>query len=246
MTRAKIQEIRNQTPNRHIILAGFNAGAAIALQVALVEQVNSIVCLGFAFNTLFGVRGNPDDRILDLTTPVLFVIGQNAQRSRWVLFMPHQTIYELLCGHFLSEIDLFYSQSRGNRITSWANERADIACGGWFIGRCFAGQTFKSFDGRCIPINDRQYDNGKLSNWHFENELFNDWTLYSTGFVFQIGRNPGVCYKLHITSAWTTKTEVSEWSSESVKTACFANRKWATNQKKTFKWQSKVQRRWPS
>lgn len=82
MTRAKIQEIRNQIPNRHIILAGCNAGAAIALQVALVETVNSIVCLGFAFNTLFGVHGEPDDRILDLTTPVLFVIGQNAQRSR--------------------------------------------------------------------------------------------------------------------------------------------------------------------
>lgn len=82
MTRAKIQEVRNQTPNRHIILAGFNAGAAIALQVALVEPVNSIVCLGFAFNTLNGVRGMPDDKVLELTTPVLFVIGQNAQRSR--------------------------------------------------------------------------------------------------------------------------------------------------------------------
>lgn len=82
VTRAKIQEIRNQASNRHIILAGFNAGAAIALQVALVEPVNSIVCLGFGFNTLIGVRGNPDDRILDLTIPVLFVIGQNAQRSR--------------------------------------------------------------------------------------------------------------------------------------------------------------------
>ncbi|XP_055314326.1 uncharacterized protein LOC129575237 isoform X2 [Sitodiplosis mosellana] len=81
MTRAKIQEVRNQTPNRHVILAGFNAGAAIALQVALVESVNSIVCLGFAFNTLHGVRGMPDDKALELTTPILFVIGQNAQRS---------------------------------------------------------------------------------------------------------------------------------------------------------------------
>lgn len=82
MTRAKIQEIRNQSPNRHIILAGFNAGAALALQVALVEPVNSIICFGFAFNTLLGVRGAPDDRIVELTTPILFVIGQNAQRSR--------------------------------------------------------------------------------------------------------------------------------------------------------------------
>lgn len=82
MTRSKIQHIRNQTANRDIILAGFNAGAAIALQVALVETVNSIICFGFAFNTLHGVRGFQDDRILDLTIPVLFVIGQNAQRSR--------------------------------------------------------------------------------------------------------------------------------------------------------------------
>lgn len=82
MTRAKIQEVRNQTPNRHVILAGFNAGAAIVLQVALVEPVNSIVCLGFAFNTLHGVRGMPDDKALEVTAPILFVIGQNAQRSR--------------------------------------------------------------------------------------------------------------------------------------------------------------------
>lgn len=82
MTRAKIQAIRNHTPNRHVILVGFNAGAALALQIALVESVNSVICLGFAFNTLYGVHGAPDDRIVDLTTPVLFVIGQNAQRSR--------------------------------------------------------------------------------------------------------------------------------------------------------------------
>lgn len=82
IVRAKIQEIRLQTPNRNIILVGFNAGAAIAMQVALVEPVNSIVCLNFAYNTLHGVRGEPDDRILELTTPVLFVVGQNAQQSR--------------------------------------------------------------------------------------------------------------------------------------------------------------------
>lgn len=82
ITRAKIQEIRNEVANRHIILVGFNAGAALALQVALVETVNSVVCMGFAFNTTAGVRGSPDDRVLDLTTPVLFVLGQNSARSR--------------------------------------------------------------------------------------------------------------------------------------------------------------------
>lgn len=81
-TRSKVQELRTEAPTRHIILVGINAGAAIALQVALVEAVSSIVCLGFAFNTLRGTRGAPDDRILDITTPILFVLGENAQRSR--------------------------------------------------------------------------------------------------------------------------------------------------------------------
>lgn len=71
-------------PNRHIILVGINAGAAVALQVALVENVSSIVCMGLAFNTVKGVRGAPDDRILDITIPVLFVLGENSARSRYI------------------------------------------------------------------------------------------------------------------------------------------------------------------
>lgn len=82
ISRAKIQEIRNEVANRHIILVGFNAGAALALQVALVEPVNSVVCMGFAFHTMNGTRGAPDDRVLDLITPVMFVLGQNSARSR--------------------------------------------------------------------------------------------------------------------------------------------------------------------
>lgn len=81
ITRAKIQEIRAEVPTRQIILVGFNAGAALALQVALVETVNSVVCVGFAYNTANGIRGTPDDRILDLKTPVLFALGQNSSRS---------------------------------------------------------------------------------------------------------------------------------------------------------------------
>lgn len=82
VSRAKIQELRNEVPNRQIVLVGFNAGAALAVQVALVEAVSSIVCLGFSYNTVNGVRGAPDDRILQITTPILFVLGQVAQRSR--------------------------------------------------------------------------------------------------------------------------------------------------------------------
>lgn len=87
ITRAKIKEIRSKMPNRNIILVGFNAGASIALQVATVETVNSIICLGFAFNTLHGVRGGVDDRILEITAPILFILGQNAQKSRYNIIM---------------------------------------------------------------------------------------------------------------------------------------------------------------
>lgn len=100
-TRKQIQEIRNQSPNRHVILAGFGAGAAIALQVAIVEPVNSIVCLSFAFNTLNGVRGCSDDRILEITTPIIFIIGQNAQRSRY--FIQNEWKFS---GYFLNYLNL--------------------------------------------------------------------------------------------------------------------------------------------
>lgn len=82
VSRAKIQELRSEVPNRQIVLVGFNSGAALAVQVALVEAVSSIICLGFSYNTVNGVRGAPDDRILQITTPILFVLGQVAQRSR--------------------------------------------------------------------------------------------------------------------------------------------------------------------
>ncbi|KAM7343581.1 reduction in Cnn dots 1 isoform 2-T2 [Cochliomyia hominivorax] len=81
LTRVKIQELRNENSQRSIILIGFNAGASLALQVAMSENVACVVCMGFAYNTYNGVRGTPDDRILDIKVPILFVIGQNSARS---------------------------------------------------------------------------------------------------------------------------------------------------------------------
>lgn len=101
VSRAKIQEIRQESSSRHIILVGFNAGAAVALQVALVENVNSVICMGFAFNTLNGVRGQPDDKILDLTTPVMFVLGQNSARSRYENEVLSRSILRLAKIHFI-------------------------------------------------------------------------------------------------------------------------------------------------
>lgn len=86
VTRAKIQDVRQEAPNRPIILVGFNAGAALAIQIGLVEAVSSVVCLGFAYNTVNGIRGTPDDHITGVTAPVLFVIGQMSAKTRYGYF----------------------------------------------------------------------------------------------------------------------------------------------------------------
>lgn len=82
LTRVKIQELRSEDSTRSIILMGFNAGASMALQVAMSENVACVVCMGFAFNTFKGTRGTPDDRILDIKVPILFVVGQHSARTR--------------------------------------------------------------------------------------------------------------------------------------------------------------------
>uniref|UniRef100_A0A0K8UD01 KAT8 regulatory NSL complex subunit 3 n=2 Tax=Bactrocera latifrons TaxID=174628 RepID=A0A0K8UD01_BACLA len=81
ITRVKIQELRNENAQRSIILIGFNAGAALALQVAMSENVACVVCMGFAYNTFNGIRGTPDDRLLDIKIPILFVVGQNSAKT---------------------------------------------------------------------------------------------------------------------------------------------------------------------
>lgn len=81
IARTKIQELKAENPDRRLILIGMNSASALAMQVALVEQVSGVVCFGFSYNTVHGVRGQADDHFLDLTTPILFLVGQNAARS---------------------------------------------------------------------------------------------------------------------------------------------------------------------
>ncbi|KAL7291332.1 hypothetical protein TKK_0014933 [Trichogramma kaykai] len=81
-TRLKIQEVRVGQPGRPVVLLGFNTGAALACQVALLDAVTAIVCLGFPFNTADGKRGSPDDVLLDARCPIMFVIGQHAMLVR--------------------------------------------------------------------------------------------------------------------------------------------------------------------
>ncbi|XP_033207462.1 KAT8 regulatory NSL complex subunit 3 isoform X2 [Belonocnema kinseyi] len=81
-TRTKIQEVRSDCPGRPIILLGYNTGAALACQVAQMEHVTAVICLGFPFNTVEGKRGSPDDTLMDIRCPVMFVIGQNSTLVR--------------------------------------------------------------------------------------------------------------------------------------------------------------------
>lgn len=81
VTRGKIQDVKADYPGRHIILVGFSAGATLALQLAQVESVLCVVSLGFSLLTAEGRRGEPDDNLLELQCPVLFVIGQCSNTS---------------------------------------------------------------------------------------------------------------------------------------------------------------------
>lgn len=46
------------------------------------EHITAVICLGFPFATAEGQRGAPDDTLMDIRCPIMFIIGQNATLVR--------------------------------------------------------------------------------------------------------------------------------------------------------------------
>lgn len=46
------------------------------------EHITAVICIGFPFTTVEGKRGTPDDMLMDIRCPVMFIIGQNATLVR--------------------------------------------------------------------------------------------------------------------------------------------------------------------
>ncbi len=79
---AKIREVKKESGGRPILLVGWGVGAAVNCQAAAIESVAGCVCLGFPLFTMDGPRGDADDPILDLKSPVMFVVGDSATQCR--------------------------------------------------------------------------------------------------------------------------------------------------------------------
>lgn len=81
-TLSKVREIKHTgDSSRPVILLGWGVGAAIAAHVAGIERLAGLVCLGFPVSTLAGWRGQAGDSLIDIKTPVLFVMGEKSGQA---------------------------------------------------------------------------------------------------------------------------------------------------------------------
>ena len=110
-TASKIRDIKRGHPDRPIILIGWGIAAAINCTIAAMDQaltstsspafeslrdslppssgvqsqsggIKACICLGFPIYTLDGIRGEPDDPLLEMKTPTMFIVGENASQTR--------------------------------------------------------------------------------------------------------------------------------------------------------------------
>ncbi|CAH2009974.1 unnamed protein product [Acanthoscelides obtectus] len=81
--RAKLDEARTTFPGRPVVLVGVRAGASLALRLAKAEPgvATCVVAIGFSLLTAEGRRGEPEDEMLELHSPVLFVVGEKSDTS---------------------------------------------------------------------------------------------------------------------------------------------------------------------
>ena len=68
--------------SEYSLFFGYLIKYGIIFQISLLESVTAIVSLGFPLNTADGKRGTPDDCLLDVRCPIMFIIGQNSMLSR--------------------------------------------------------------------------------------------------------------------------------------------------------------------
>nr|CAI5868986.1 unnamed protein product [Callosobruchus analis] len=78
-----LEEARTAFPGRPVVLVGVRAGASLALRLAKAEPgvATCVVAIGFSLLTAEGRRGEPDDEMLELHSPVLFVVGEKSDTS---------------------------------------------------------------------------------------------------------------------------------------------------------------------
>jgi hypothetical protein len=75
---AKCSEVHDCYPALPIILIGWQIGALIACKLSCLDYVSAVITLGFPTNYLKGTVNDADELLVEMKTPTLFVVGQNA------------------------------------------------------------------------------------------------------------------------------------------------------------------------
>jgi len=76
--RTKISLFKSQFPSKPVILIGWSIGALLSCQIATLENVSGVVCLGYPSYGIDGVREAENYNCLDIRCPVMFIIGTHS------------------------------------------------------------------------------------------------------------------------------------------------------------------------